>query len=349
VKYHLDAAGYELNTQKICTVRLSRKVLPGYSSYSLGKLTQLLGITHTQRHRAGGDALATADLLAMIVAKDDNGAIKGMLKGRNTEQYLPPHLPLADIEQLPPATGVYYFYNNAGKVIYVGKARNIRKRVKSHFSNNKVNRQKQDFLKETHKISYKRCATELMAHILESTEIRKLWPIHNRSQKGYLPLYGMYCYQDLQGYERLAVERTRPSAPPIFSFNSLIEGQSRLREMVNKFKLCPRMCNLAKVCECPEHEAIADYNEKTQQALAWLKQTLPTFVLLDNGIDEGEQSCILIQNGNFAGMGYITDRKTDLVSIEVLKQRLEAFQDNDFIRNLVYRHAEQFPYKCVAF
>src|SRR5580704_11360199 len=66
VKHHLQSAGYELDTKKLCTVRLARKVIPGMASYSLGKLTHQLGINHANAHRAGGDALATADLLAMI-------------------------------------------------------------------------------------------------------------------------------------------------------------------------------------------------------------------------------------------------------------------------------------------
>jgi DNA polymerase-3 subunit epsilon len=64
VKHHLQDAGHELDSKKLCTVRLARKVLPGLPGYSLSKLTHQLGLNHTNRHRAGGDALATADLLA---------------------------------------------------------------------------------------------------------------------------------------------------------------------------------------------------------------------------------------------------------------------------------------------
>src|ERR1700722_11676148 len=101
VKHHLQTAGYELDSKKLCTVRLARKVLPGLNGYSLTKLTQRLGINHSQHHRAGGDALATADLLALIIKSDTNGVIQEMLKGRNSEQYLPPHLPVGELERLP--------------------------------------------------------------------------------------------------------------------------------------------------------------------------------------------------------------------------------------------------------
>ena len=55
IKSHLGFYGYTLNTKKLCTVRLSRQVFPGLSSYSLGKLCQSLDIELTNRHRAGGD------------------------------------------------------------------------------------------------------------------------------------------------------------------------------------------------------------------------------------------------------------------------------------------------------
>ncbi len=349
VKHHLDSAGYELNCKKLCTVRLARKVLPGLNGYSLGKLTQQLGITHTQRHRAGGDALATADLLAMIVEKDVKGDIAKTLKIKTGEQYLPPHLPVGQIDQLPNSPGVYYFYDAAGKVIYVGKAINIRKRVKSHFSNNKINKQKQDFLKETQKISYKQCATELMAHILESTEIRRLWPIHNRSQRGYLPQFGLFTYEDRLGYKRFTIEKNRQAAKPLYTFNTIMEGHSRLRELISEFGLCSRLCNLSTDCDCPTHLKSEDYNQQADKAILWLKKHLPTFALIDKGIDEDEHSCILIMEGNFFGMGYLTDKKQQLKNIETLQKSLEPLQDNDFIRNLVFRYATDNPEKCVAF
>jgi DNA polymerase-3 subunit epsilon len=351
VKHHLDKAGYELDTKKLCTVRLARKVLPGLNGYSLGKLTAQLNINHGMHHRAGGDALATASLFAMIDDKDKEGIIDSMLKGRNSEQYLPPHLPVEDLERLPSSPGVYYFYNANGKTIYVGKAKNIRRRVRSHFSNNKVTRQKQDFLRETYRISYKQCATELMAHILESAEIRRLWPVYNRSQRGFLPQFGLFAYEDRQGYRRFTVEKNRHSFKPLYTFNTVAEGQLRLRELVTEFGLCTRLCNITSGpdCGCPEHSMPEEYNKKADEAINWMRLHLPTFALIDKGIDYNEHSCILIMQGNLYGMGYITDKKQQLQNIDTLLKNIEPLQDNYYIRNLVFRHATEFPEKCVAF
>ena len=347
VKHHLQTAGFELDAKKLCTVRLARKVLPGLGGYSLGKLTQKLGINHGNHHRAGGDALATADLLTMILQKDTDGAVNAMLKGKNSEQYMPPHLPVEDLEKLPSSAGVYYFYNAAGKTIYVGKAKNIRRRVRSHFSNNKTSRQKQDFLRETFKISYKECATELMAQILESAEIRRLWPVHNRSQRGYLPEFGLFAYDDRQGYRRFAVEKIRRSYTPIYTFNTIHEGQLRLRELAEEFGLCRRLCNIASSpeCGCAAHAEPLEYNRKADEAINWIKKNLPTFALIDKGMDDNEYSCILVVEGNLYGMGYLNDKKHQLQNMETLLKYIEPVQDNDYIRNLVFRHASEYPEK----
>ena len=357
LKHHLDDAGYKFDAKKLCTVRLSRKIMPGLYGYSLGKLCHQLNINLTNHHRAGGDALATAQIFSMLVARDDKDVIAAMLKGRNREQYIPPHLPVEQLDNLPKCPGVYYFYNLKGKVIYVGKAVNIFKRVKSHFSNNKPNRQKQDFLRDIYRISYKECATELMAHILESTEIRRLWPAYNRSQRGYLPRFGLFVYEDRQGFRRFIVEKNKPLFKPLFTFNTINEGHLWLRRLIAEFDLCARLCYLAKISECSGNAEPAGecsvhsdpllYNLEVEEAIDWIEKHMPTFAYIDRGISDNEESCILIKGGNLYGMGYINNRDS-LNSIDLLQQQLEPMQDNDFIRNLVYKHAAQYPERCIT-
>lgn len=361
VKHHLLHAGYELDARKLCTVRLARKIVPGLKHYNLGKLCHHLGINHANHHRAGGDALATADLFRYMVERDDDNVIQSMLKGRNSEQYLPPNVPIEQLDSLPHSPGVYYFYDAKGKIIYVGKAINLKKRVKSHFSNNKAGKQKQDFLRDIHRISFKQCATELMAHILESVEIRKLWPVHNRSQKGYLPKFGLFTYEDQRGFMRLGIEKNKNYFKPVYTFNTLMEGHHWLRQMISEFGLCPRLCNIAKDADCENGVeatgctgtcgALSDpsvYNDKVKQAVNWIQTHLPTFVLIDQGLIMEEQSCILIRNGYIYGMGYIKEEKL-LNDIDKLQAHLEPLQDNDYIRNLVYKHAAEYPEKCISF
>ncbi|RZK89782.1 MAG: DNA polymerase III subunit epsilon, partial [Pedobacter sp.] len=150
LKHHLALAGYDLQCRKLCTVRMSRKIFPGKVSYSLGKLCNALQIPLQNRHRAAGDADATSILFNLLLEHDLEGTIPEMLKKTSKEQVLPPNLDKAAIIRLPNQPGVYYFKDSKGKIVYVGKAKDLKKRVTSHFTGNKPNRQRQDFLRTIH-------------------------------------------------------------------------------------------------------------------------------------------------------------------------------------------------------
>ncbi|NDB53440.1 MAG: DNA polymerase III subunit epsilon, partial [Chitinophagaceae bacterium] len=147
VKTQLKAEGFELQSPKLCTVRLSRQILPGYPSYSLGKLCRSLGIQLENRHRAGGDTAATVALFKKLIHEDQQHHIAKSLKRNSKDWILPPNVPKSDFDQLPTRPGVYYFHDKKGKVVYVGKAINIRFRVNSHFSNDAPTLQKQRFMR----------------------------------------------------------------------------------------------------------------------------------------------------------------------------------------------------------
>jgi len=361
LKHQLSACGFELNCKKLCTVRLSRKTFPDAPSYSLGKICQHLDIPIPNRHRAGGDADATVLLFERILQAGGEATIGEMLKGKSREQYLPIHLPAEQVEQLPLTPGVYYFHNEKGKVIYVGKAKNLRKRVGSHFSNNKPGRQKQEFLRNIHSISHTPTGTELMAFLLECFEIRRLWPLYNRSLKRFEQTYGLYLFEDRNGYLRLAIEKRRRQLAPIYTFNMLIEGQNLLWKLIRGWKLCPKLCFIQtgegpcegikeQVCKgaCEQKEERDEYNKRVEEAVRSLVDSLPSFTLLDEGRHGGERSCILVEKGKVYGMGYLPldIRFPDAVE---LKSWLTPYPENDYVRGLVYQHVERWPAKKLAF
>lgn len=182
ITHHLRTAGYNIDLPKICTVKLSRKIFPGLLKYGLGSLCRHFNIENGARHRAAGDAIATTKLFEILLANDKHKEIEKLSKRRKALQYLPPNLSVNIVSQLPSLPGVYYFHNNKGKIIYVGKAINLKKRISSHFSNNKVTKQKQVFLRNIFNITWKDCSSDLMASVLESIEIKRLWPQYNKSQ-----------------------------------------------------------------------------------------------------------------------------------------------------------------------
>jgi DNA polymerase-3 subunit epsilon len=357
LKHQLEACGLDLNARKLCTVRLSRKVFPGIPSYSLGNLCQHLGISIPNRHRAGGDAAATSLLFERILQAGGLEHIRAMLKGKNKEQYLPVNLPAEQLERVPRIPGVYYFHDQKGKVIYVGKAKNLRHRVTSHFSNNKPGRQKQEFMRNIWSISYEATGTELMAFLLECIEIKRLWPVYNRSLKRFEPSYGLYLYEDRNGYSRLVLEKKKRQMTPVYTFSQLEEGRQLLMRLVRESELCPKLCFIQTgegPCEgirlhtchgaCEQQESPDSYNKRVGEAVARLLESLPSFALVDQGRHGEEKSCILIEQGKFYGMGYFP-ADSAVSDAEGLKDYLTPYPENDYMRGLVYQYAARWPGK----
>ena len=348
VRHQLKAAGFDLNSKKLCTVRLSRKVFPGLPSYSLGNLCRSLALPIENRHRAGGDALATVKLLEHCLNNDGLKHIEQMLKKTSSEQWLPLNLNKEDIATLPSCPGVYYVHDSKGKVIYVGKAINLKKRVSSHFTQNDPDRKRQLLLRNLVKISHQTCATELEAIILESNEIKRLWPKFNKSQKQPLQKYALYSFEDNKGYLRLMIDKKKKNLPYLYCFNLLHEGQVMLRKMIAEFGLDEKLCFLDKsvvnASDAVEIESPEHYNVKVKAALEALEQQLPTFAVLDQGKRDGEKLCILIERGIFWGMGYL-DEQLEIHSAKELKHTLQPYADNDLIRNSIYSFVALHPEK----
>lgn len=358
LKHHLAAAGYDLQCKKLCTVRLSRKLIPGKSSYSLGKLCTALQIPIQNRHRAAGDADATSILFNLLLEYDQEGIIAEMLKKTSKEQVLPPHLDKASILRLPHQPGVYYFKDSKGKIIYVGKAKDLKKRVTSHFTGNTPNRQRQDFLRTIHHVDHVICGTELMALILEANEIKRLWPENNRAMKRYEHKYDLYVFEDQNGYLRLAIDKHKKNNNAFQSFNSLLEGYNFLNQLVDKYQLCAKLCYLQKTAtKCYAHEngqcfgacsgieTVSVYNKKLNTALADMQKQQASFALVDEGRKDNEFSCLVVENGKFYGMGYFTDKNYLADGLAPIKNDLSIYQSNSYILNLILNYAEQHPQK----
>lgn len=351
VRHQLKLSGYELSPRKLCTVRLGRRVFPGLPSYSLGNLCRTLKIHIENRHRAGGDAKATVKLFEFMLANGAQPHIEQMLKKSSAEQWLPLNLDKTVIDKLPLRPGVYYFHNNKDKVIYVGKAVNLKKRVSSHFTHNDPDPKRQHFIRNVYKISYKQCATELEAIVLESTEIKRLWPRYNKSQKQPTQRFALYTFEDNKGYLRLAIDKKKKNLPALYNFNLLNEGLVMVRKMVEEFELNAKLCFLDKTpftnVEQKELDPPVLYNSKMKKAIDALNESLPTFALVDEGIAAGEKLCLLVERGSFWGMGYLP-RSQPISSSGELKNFLNPYADNDYIRNNIYSFAEANPDKKIV-
>ncbi|MFN6947047.1 MAG: exonuclease domain-containing protein, partial [Cytophagaceae bacterium] len=228
IKSEFEALGEKFERSKLCTVRLSRKIFPGLPSYGLGSLCSHIGIKILDRHRAKGDAEATVELFQLLLKCDSEHFIQKSLKKNSRESLLPGHLPREQFDALPDRPGVYYFHDQRGKLIYIGKAVSLKKRVISHFSAKQKSKQSQNFIREIHGLTFKLCGNELIALLLESYEIKKNWPVYNRIQKRVRQNYGIYRYEDLEGYVRLCVGNVQKHTLPLLYFRYISEARNFL-------------------------------------------------------------------------------------------------------------------------
>ena len=132
LKIEFDRLGYEFSIPQLCTVSLSKKLIPEMASYKLGKLVKSLGIPISNRHRASGDALATVELFKLLLIKDSNkDIVNAIIKKKESNIKF-----VTITKDLKNITGIYYIYNELGQIIYIGKSKNIKNRVNQHLIGN---------------------------------------------------------------------------------------------------------------------------------------------------------------------------------------------------------------------
>lgn len=357
VRHQLLNCGFELQCKKLCTLQMSRRLLPGYSSYSLGRLCNALCIPLIGRHRAGGDAGATAKLLAVLLQHDPEKQILQILTRKLKTKILPPNLSEQALALLPDQPGVYHFKDAKGKVIYIGKAVNLKKRVNAHFTGNNIHRQRQEFLKNIYNINYTVCGTELMALILEMAEIKQHWPDQNRAMKRFEQRYGLFIFEDQNGYIRLGLDKLNKQSQSYTNFDSLLAGYTWLKELVRTYQLCEKLCFIQRHISgcsglntgncrgaCLGEESAVHYNLRVLQALDELKNRSPSFILVDSGRNTMEKSVIWMEEGKFIGMGYFSS-DTDFRNAAMVRAGLEPYLSNDYVVSLILKYAETHPHR----
>ncbi len=347
LKKEFEEAGMVWNVKKLCTVRLSRKIIPGLSSYSLGRLAESLGVKISDRHRAGGDAQATARIFDMLIKRDEAGVIVKALKRNSGETLLPPNLPKEEFDKLPAKAGVYYFHDARGNVIYVGKAIDIKKRIAGHFTGEAREWNRSNIRNEIHSISFELTGNELIALILESQEIRRIWPKYNLAQKYKVEEWGIYDYEDRNGYLRFAVNVVSRNSKPLITFSSKGDAWSFMWEKVKDFDLCPKLSGLQVAkglcfshqtgsCKgaCQGVEKVKKYNKRVQKAIDTFFEAGQTVAIVGKGRRPEEKSVVLVENGNYLGFGFF-DETESISNLDSAKNFIKPSKDNRVVQNIV--------------
>ncbi|NBC82658.1 MAG: GIY-YIG nuclease family protein [Bacteroidetes bacterium] len=317
IKQEFKNLGYTYRRPKLCTVKLSRQIIPGHPSYSLGNLCKSLNITLNDRHRAAGDALATVELFKLLL-KTNQQQHKIDFEAGFSIRGLHPQLNKQELLQLPEEAGVYYFFDEQDQLIYIGKSINIQKRVISHLSNEK-SRRSIDMKSAIAKIDYERTGSELVALLLESDEIKKHKPKFNRAQRRNGTNYGIYYKHNSENYICFSILKNAEQEDiPLTTFNSQREARETLYKWTEAYKLCQKLCGLyhsagacfyygLKECygACCGAESPDDYNIRAQKLIDKLSFQSQNFYIVENGRDIDEKAIVKVLNGKYFGFGYV--------------------------------------------
>lgn len=347
--------GYDYRRKTLCTVKLSRKYLPGHKSYSLGKLCKDLDIQLTRHHRAAADAEATVKLFELLLSVDGNQFKKLSKKERLAIESLSGHPLKSKVLELPQQAGVYNFFDAEGSLIYIGKSNNIRSRVMTHIGN--FTTKKAVAMREAiADIKVEVTGSELVALIKESNDIKEHKPIFNHAQRRSIYSYGLFMNYELDGYCHLQLKQVHKHDEPVTTFTTREEGRSYVERLMEEFKLCQRLvglyhgqgaCFKHSVHECNGacigEEEPDVYNARVMEAIATIRYAMPSFIIVDVGRTKGEHSVIWIDKYRYRGFGYITTDELEAAEDNpmLLTNCITPYADNRNIQQIIRGYLER--------
>jgi len=344
LKLEFNRLGFKFERKNLCTVELSKQLIPNLPSYSLGKLVRSLGIPISDRHRASGDALATTKLFELLLSKDiEKTIVKSAIRFEPKRQ-IEPKLS-AIIQSLPSTTGVYYIHNAEGDIIYIGKSKNIKQRINQHFVGNAPKSKKIQL--EVEAVTYEDTGSELLALLKESAEIKYHKPKYNRALRRTIFTHGLFSFMDSEGYLNLNIEKIRGENKPITTFTNIQSGKSFMTRVVEKHQLCQKLCGLYKTktncfkftikeCfgACVSEESPETYNTRVQSIIDYYSFKRKSMLIIDQGRALDERSAVWIEQGVLRGFTYF-NLNFQITNPEVLSTLITPLEHNKDAKHII--------------
>jgi DNA polymerase-3 subunit epsilon len=309
LRLEFDRLGFDYDRPTLCTVELAQSLLPEQKSFNLGKLTKALGIPITDRHRATGDALATVKLFKLLLQKDtDKNIISQSLKHFKPVK-IEPNLKVI-LDSIPNATGVFYIYNSSREIIYIGKSKNIKKRVTQLFTGS--NKKSKEIQKQVADVTFEKTGNELISILKEFIEVRKHEPFLNGKIKRTNFSHGLYVHTDEQDQPTLQVKSAVKDPNYILSFSSSKSGTNFLEKI--------------------------EEDKSPQDVIAEIKEKYSIIgkskIIVDRGREASERSVILVEQGKVIGYAFVNLR-IQMTDTSMLKSLLTPMDGSKQVTHII--------------
>lgn len=327
--------GYSFDRKSLCTVELAKRLIPDLPSYSLGKLVKHLGIPLSNRHRAQGDAKATVSLFKLLLSKDKNKEIIAVsVKGNSKKSLHSGHLEI--IENLPSETGVYYMYNHQKELIYIGRGKNIKKKVIQHFTNQ--NNKSKRLQTEVETVAYEKTGSVLISLIKELEEIKKNTPLYNNKTTKRLHTHQLRTTVDEDGFIQLKIEKSDGRKRPLITFSNYHQAEMWTKKFLelNEFSI-PEQEKKFKKRSVDLSEKAEQYNNRMREILTQFSLFGKNMLLIDRGRTIEERSLIWIEDGSVKGYGFY-DLNHQITQPEILNNIITPIVDVPNTTHIVQKH-----------
>ena len=330
--------GYDYDRVMMDTIPLAERFIPDLTSYGLAPVCEALGITNHKRHRADGDALATVELLKVLLEKDRNQYIHGVYLKQPSATGK--HSFTEQIEQYVKTTGVYYLFNEQGDVIYIGRSDNLRVRIDRHFLS--TSDKALEMQQEVANIKVEPTGSLTLAEIKAYMDLKQLKPKYNEPKDKYLLRRGLFPIQGAKGI--LWDIRPVRHHQPILQVKDDKEGVWWLAGMCLRYAIRPEDFVLPKWVK-DVRKSMA-YQERDNAFVADELPIIPRAQLLEHiwpeadlnlsepGSKTGEHVVFMIREHRLVGYAQV-ELASDLRNDDMLRQRMTQLPQNAYLLSLV--------------
>lgn len=335
LKMEFKRLGYDFMKQTLCTVELSKQLLPDVKAYSLGKLVRSLGIPIADRHRASGDAMATLKLFKLLLSKDtEKTIIKTLIKNEIKNGISPKFLDI--LEKLPTTVGIFYIHNEKGDIILIGRSNNIRKKISQYFTG--ITKIAKRIQHDVFTVTFEETGNELIALLKEREEIIQNKPSLNKTQRKSPFLFGVYADKDLKGKYQLEVRKIDGRKKDIYLFKNQQEAIVYLNKTADKLKE-----------SLPNDISIDEYNDHFIHFMKEIENSFKNLIITLKGRNISEKSALVLENHAFKGYCFF-DLNYQVSNVAILKNILIEMPNSKDSKNIIkYYLYKKNDYKIIPF
>ncbi len=333
LKANLEKEGISFSARRLCTMRMAKKVLPDLHSYKLVTLCNHFAVVNAAMHRADGDAWAATNVLLHLMELDNGDVLKELLSQKNRNAILPPGISKEMVDLLPESSGVYYFYNDREELIYIGKAKNLKKRVLSHFTSSGSSRKKQIFQRDVSRFDYQKTENEYEALLVEDREIKAHWPALNVAQKYRASSFAILPYHNRINQMRFGIVKTKYRKEALGWFTSSSSARFWLQG-----QLAGRMINPKRggfFSSQTQEEELQDDHQAVDEFISEQQLLMNSSYALLVVENEKDNVYVAVINGKYRGYGRL--EKETQVNKESILDALTQAPDSLSARAVIQR------------